>query len=172
VLWDRVRGTFKRQKIQGNAVGTWDTTINFMDIPYYTEIKILGFSTTRTVKQSAYNSRLKVTGRVRTQECEAYCRDLCLSQRILYVHAFLGESLVHGTNPPRPRRMCATAKLSDILVLMARRNMPGPPLDTPTAEGTLGMGPHRHRSQESRPTNRRPEVPGTKIGKAHGRVVT
>jgi hypothetical protein len=41
------------------------------------------------VKQSAYNSWSKVTGRVRAHAREAYYRDLCLFQRILCVHAFL-----------------------------------------------------------------------------------
>jgi hypothetical protein len=46
------------------AVGTWNTTINIMDIPYYTDIKILGFCRARTVEQSAYESWSRVTGRV------------------------------------------------------------------------------------------------------------
>jgi hypothetical protein len=37
------------------AVGTWNTTINIMDIPYYTDIKILGFSIA-IVEQSACKS--------------------------------------------------------------------------------------------------------------------
>jgi hypothetical protein len=40
-------------KSKAIAIGTWNTTINIMDIPYYTGIKILGLSIANTVKQSA-----------------------------------------------------------------------------------------------------------------------
>jgi len=46
------------------AVETWNSTINIMDIPYYTDIKILGFSIARTVEQSACKSWSRVTDRV------------------------------------------------------------------------------------------------------------
>ena len=79
-------------KSKGMAVVTWNTTINIMDVRYYTDVKVLGFSVASTVNQSAHNSRSRVTGRVQTQTREAYCRDLCLSRRILHVHAYPKES--------------------------------------------------------------------------------
>jgi len=42
-----------------------------------------------TVKQSAHNTWSHITATIRTQARGAHCRDLCLSQRIKYVHVFL-----------------------------------------------------------------------------------
>ena len=77
------------RKSKAVATGTWDTTTNIMDIPCYTEIQIFGFNITSSGKQSAHSSWSKVTNRVGAQASEAYCRDLRLSQRNQYVHAFL-----------------------------------------------------------------------------------
>jgi hypothetical protein len=71
------------------AIGTWDTNTNIMNVPYYTDIKILGFHMANTVKQSAHDTWPHMTATVRTQAHGAYCRDLCLSQGIQYVHIFL-----------------------------------------------------------------------------------
>jgi hypothetical protein len=59
------------RKSKTMAVGTWNTTINIVDIPYYTDIKILGFSIARRVEQSAYKSWSRVTGTERAQVREA-----------------------------------------------------------------------------------------------------
>jgi hypothetical protein len=52
------------------ALGTWDTTIRIMDVSYNTEMKILGFHITTTVKASGKKSCSEVTGRIR-----AHARD-------------------------------------------------------------------------------------------------
>jgi hypothetical protein len=77
------------RKSKAIALGTWDTTVNAMDIPYYTDIKFLGFTITSTVKQSAITSWSTVTGMIHTLAREAYCRDLGLTQCIKYVHDYL-----------------------------------------------------------------------------------
>jgi hypothetical protein len=60
-----------------------------MDIPYQTEMKILGTHFTTTIRQSAYKSWSIVTGRVRSLARDAFYRELCLDKRILYVHIYL-----------------------------------------------------------------------------------
>ena len=40
-------------KSKAMAVGPWDTSINVLNIPYYTEMKILGIQLTSTLHQSA-----------------------------------------------------------------------------------------------------------------------
>jgi len=67
----------------------WDTNTNIMNFPYYTDVKILGFSIVSTIKQSTRNTWSNIVCKIRAQARDAYCRDLCLSQRILYIHAFL-----------------------------------------------------------------------------------
>ena len=54
-------------KSMATAAGTWDTSINVLNIPYYTEMKILGIHLTNTVHQSAKNSWATLTGKIRTQ---------------------------------------------------------------------------------------------------------
>ena len=42
------------EKSKAIAFGTWDTSTKIMDIPYHTEITILGFLVTATVRESAW----------------------------------------------------------------------------------------------------------------------
>jgi hypothetical protein len=77
------------------AVGSWDTSLNMFDIFYYPEINILGFSLTSTVARSGSVTWSKVTRRVKTLASEVYGRDLCLTQRIQYVHTYLLSKIWH-----------------------------------------------------------------------------
>jgi hypothetical protein len=125
------------------AGGTWNTTINIMDIPYYTDIRILDFSIARILEQSAckpgHGSRAEHEARLAKHTAE-----ICAYPKIL-IHTCLhpGEIMVHCNIPPVSWRMCATAELSDILVLMSGRNIRAPPLNTTSVEGTRGMGSNR-----------------------------
>jgi hypothetical protein len=71
------------RKSKAIATGTWDTTINIMNIPYYTDIKILGFSTASTVTQSVYNRWIKSQAEYEprrakhTAEIHAYPKKSC-----------------------------------------------------------------------------------------------
>jgi hypothetical protein len=76
-------------KSKALAVEGWSTTTNVLDISYYPEIRILGFTFMSTVEQSVDKIWVNITGKVRAQTREVYCRDLCLSKRILYVHSDL-----------------------------------------------------------------------------------
>ena len=63
--------------------------------PYATEMTILGFQFTSEIGQSGKSSWARVTGQVRAMTREGYGRDLCLTQRIKYVHAFLLAKIWH-----------------------------------------------------------------------------
>ena len=77
------------------TAGSWDTTVNMMDIPYSTEMTTLVFQFSNTVGQFGNISWTRVTGHVRATAREGYSRDLCLKQRSQYVHAFLLANIWH-----------------------------------------------------------------------------
>jgi hypothetical protein len=83
------------RKSKALAVSVWDNTTEVLDIPYYSEVQILGFSTASTVEKSANTSWTKLTARTREQARGAYGRELCLSQRICYVHSHLLAKIWH-----------------------------------------------------------------------------
>jgi len=71
------------------AVGSWDMTRTVTNIPYSTEVKVLGIQIANMTAQSAVSSWSRITNRVRLQAREAYTRDLDLAQRIQFVHTYL-----------------------------------------------------------------------------------
>jgi len=83
------------RKSKAMAAGSWDTSINILDIPYCPEIIILGFRFTSTVAQSGNITWSRVKGKVKALARDVYGRRLCLTQRIEYVHAFLLSKIWH-----------------------------------------------------------------------------
>ena len=77
------------------ATGSWNTTFIMMDIPYCAEMTILDFQFSSTVGQSGKSSWTRLTGQVKAMAREVYGRELCLTQRIQYVHAFLLAKIWH-----------------------------------------------------------------------------
>jgi len=77
------------------AAGSWNTTVNMMDIPYCMEMTILGFQFSSTVSETGKSSWMKVTGQVKAMAREVYSRDLCLTQRIQYMQAYLLAKIWH-----------------------------------------------------------------------------
>ena len=73
------------KKSKALAVGGWSTTTDTLDIPYHTEVNILGVTFTRTIEQSMNKTWANVTGRVIAQARDTYGRDICLSQSMRYV---------------------------------------------------------------------------------------
>jgi hypothetical protein len=96
---------FNIWKSKAMAAGSWDTTVNIMDIgrnssrlaqhfnnlyqkvkimdiPYCTEMNFLGFQFSSLVGQSGKSSWTKVTGVFIAMAREVYGRDLCFTQRI------------------------------------------------------------------------------------------
>jgi len=76
-------------KSKAIAIGPWDTSVRIMDIPYYTETRILGFHLMTTVNASAIRSWSKMTDRIRAQARDAFNRELSLDKRIQHVHDYL-----------------------------------------------------------------------------------
>ena len=83
------------RKSKAMAVGAWYTTVNMMNIPYCTEMTILRLQFSSTVGLSGKSSWTRVTGQVKAMASEVYGRDLCLIQRIKYVHTFLLVKIWH-----------------------------------------------------------------------------
>jgi len=71
------------------AFGTWDKSIEIMNIPYHDPATILGFQIKNTVRESALASWTKTTAKIRAQAQEAYCRMLTLDRRIQFAHEYL-----------------------------------------------------------------------------------
>jgi len=70
------------QKSRAIAFGSWDKSIEIMNIPYHDTARILGFQIKNTVGESALASWRKTTAKIRAQAQEAYCRMLTLDKRI------------------------------------------------------------------------------------------
>jgi hypothetical protein len=58
-------------KSHAMAVGSWDTMRTVMNIPYRTEVKVLGIQIANTTAQSAVSSWTRITNMVRLQAREA-----------------------------------------------------------------------------------------------------
>jgi len=73
---------------KSRAFGTWDKSIEIMNIPYHDTATILGFQIKNTVGESALDSWTKTTAKIRAQ-AQAYCQMLTLDKRIQFVHEYL-----------------------------------------------------------------------------------
>jgi hypothetical protein len=73
------------------AIGTWNTSLAVMNIPYHYTAKALGFEIKSTVVESAFTSWTKTTAII-TQAQENYCRTMTSDMRIKYVHEYLMAS--------------------------------------------------------------------------------
>jgi len=82
----------KIAKSHAMAVGSWDTR-TVTNIPYSTEVKVLGIQIANMTAQSVVSSWSRITNTVRLQARKAYTRDLDLAQRIQYVHTYLFAKL-------------------------------------------------------------------------------
>jgi hypothetical protein len=70
--WARIN--YKKSKAM--AIGTWKTETNVMDIPYYSDVKILGIHFTPTVQQTVHKNWALTTSRIRGLAQDAYYREL------------------------------------------------------------------------------------------------
>lgn len=64
-----------------------------MDIPYQTDVKILGFKFTNKINVDANENWSTVTSRVRALAQGTYHRDLSMERRIHFVHAHMLDRL-------------------------------------------------------------------------------
>jgi len=92
------------QKSQALPVGTWDTNLPVMNIPYTDEIKVLGFNMQKSIDRAGKSSWARITNVVRIQARETYGKDLNLAQCIQYVQVYLLANLCHTAQVfPFPR---------------------------------------------------------------------
>jgi len=71
--YERASGAcLNTRKSRAVAVGAWNNTTEVLDIPYYNEVQILGFSTASTLQKSATTSWTKLMARKREQASVAY----------------------------------------------------------------------------------------------------
>jgi len=70
-------------------VGGWDTTRQIMNIPYHTEIKILGFKFGNNINIASKATWCSIITQARAAAQDAYYRELSLDMRIQYVHSYL-----------------------------------------------------------------------------------
>jgi hypothetical protein len=85
------------RKSKALALGSWGMSTRIMDVNYVFDMKILGLMFTGSVTQSGMATWSGVTGRVRAVAREAYPRELCLSQRIWFVHTYNILSVIWHT---------------------------------------------------------------------------
>jgi len=89
-IYERATGAkINIQKSKVIALGSWNTSLKILDIPYYTEMKVLGFHTQNTIHASAKKSWNVLTLRIRTQAHNMFQQALDLDQRIRYVQEHL-----------------------------------------------------------------------------------
>jgi len=103
LTYERATGArLNTRKSKAMATGSWDISIDMMDFTYYQEITILALRCMSTVTRSQNVIWSRAMGKVKALAREAYGRDLCLKQRIHYVHNFL-LSTQHRFFRPRGR---------------------------------------------------------------------
>jgi hypothetical protein len=107
------------KKSQAMAIGTWNTETNVMNIPYYSDIKILGIHFTPTVKQTVHKNWALTTSRIRGLAQDAYYREICLDKRILCAYLYLGNSMVLCADTPTACQLCTADKHGHYVVPMA-----------------------------------------------------
>ena len=77
LTYERATGTcLNIRKYEAMAAGSWGTSINMMDIPYYPEITIPGFRFTGKVARSGNVPWSRVTGKIKAQTSGVYGRYL------------------------------------------------------------------------------------------------
>jgi len=97
------------QKSRAIACGSWDKSIEIMNIPYHDTATVLGFQIKNTVGESALASWTKTTAKIRAQAQEAYCRMLTLDKIIQFVHEYLMVCAWYVSQiypPPRLTYVC------------------------------------------------------------------
>ena len=87
--------TLNVRKSKAMALGTWDTSVNVINIPYTPRMTILGFTYTSSIAKSSQASWDRATGIIRGMAKESYGTDLCLTQRVRYVQVYFLAKIWH-----------------------------------------------------------------------------
>jgi hypothetical protein len=77
------------RKSKALATGGWKRTANALRVNFHPTIKILGIPFSNRIESTMHESWALMTRRVKAQAKHAYGRDLCLAQRVRYVHISL-----------------------------------------------------------------------------------
>ena len=76
-------------KSQAMAINNWNIEMEIMDIPYVSQIKILGIYFTPSINQTINKNWEIATRRTRGMAKAAYHRELDMDKRIAYVHTYI-----------------------------------------------------------------------------------
>jgi hypothetical protein len=71
------------------ALGAWDTSRDVPGIPYVADLPILGTRISKTIGTSERQTCNLVTGHIKSQANDAYCRALTFDKRIEYIQTYL-----------------------------------------------------------------------------------
>jgi hypothetical protein len=130
------------------AEGSWDTSLNMMDIPYYPELTILSFRSTCTAVRSGNVTWSRETGKVQALTRNAYGRDLYLKQVIQCVLTFFTlQYMAQSTNFPGHEGVRAPTLSDNILVYMTWCDHQGVSISLTKPDGGRRYGLDRCRSQ-------------------------
>jgi hypothetical protein len=128
------------RKSKAMAVGSWDSSLNMFDIPYYTEITILVFSFTSTIARSGSVTWSKVTGRVKSSASEVCARDLCLNTKNQICARLLTlKDMAHSPDYPDIEGEWAATPHSNFLVHMTRFDLQGAAIHLTASDGKGGL---------------------------------
>jgi hypothetical protein len=113
-----------------------------MIISYCTGINILGVRFTSSIAQSVKTSWTRVNGQIRSLVRDVYGRDLCLTQRIQYVHIYLLAKIWHIAQlfpVPKEHMRRLTTAISWYIRKGAILRVPLSTLQSQTERGGLGL---------------------------------
>jgi hypothetical protein len=71
------------------ALGSWDKSINILNIPYHDKASILALQILETVQRSTEASWMQTTALKRTKAQDDYSRMLTFDKKIRYIHEHL-----------------------------------------------------------------------------------
>ena len=126
------------------AVVLWNNSINIMDVPYHTVLKILGTHFTTTVRQSACKNWSAVADSMRSVARDAYYRELWLEKRILYVHNYLLAIAWYTTQIfPMPDVYTPQSELRNCMVYRAWKNIQSTATHSPKEKAAGWMGSYQ-----------------------------
>ena len=77
------------QKSKALAVGGWTGTKSELGVDFVSNVRILGITFSNTIDGAPHNRWSRTASKVKRQVQKAYARNLCLVQRIRYVHSTL-----------------------------------------------------------------------------------
>ena len=77
------------QKSKALAIGRWTTPATDLGISVHSHVTVLGVTFGNTVEESTMATWTHITRTVRAQAHKAYARELCIAQRVQYVHMCL-----------------------------------------------------------------------------------